>query len=51
MAARESNLKSIFKHMKADPPKVLAKTRAKSGAKQAEKQRVAIALSKARRSK
>ena len=34
--------------LKVNPPKVLAKTRKKKGAKQAEKQRVAILLSKAR---
>jgi len=34
--------------MKKNPPKILAKTARKSGAKQANKQRVAIMLSKAR---
>ena len=35
--------------LKMNPPKILARTRAMSGPKQAEKQRVAILLSKARR--
>lgn len=34
--------------MKVNPPKILAKTRSKKGAKRANKQRVAIMLSKAR---
>ena len=36
--------------LKANPPAVLAKTRKKKGKKAAERQRVAIMLSKARRS-
>ncbi len=35
--------------MKENPPKILAHTRAKFGAKRAGKQRIAILLSKARR--
>ena len=35
--------------MKVNPPKILARTRAKFGAKKAEAQRVAILLSKARK--
>lgn len=35
--------------MKMNPPKVLARTRAKFGVKRAEKQRVAILLSKSRK--
>ena len=35
--------------MKVNPPKILAHTREKFGAKRAEEQRVAILLSKARR--
>ena len=35
--------------IKANPPKIIAKTRKKSGAKRAKKQRVAIMLSKARK--
>ena len=41
-------LENIGHELKVNPPKVLATTRAKSGAKQANKQRVAILLSKAR---
>ena len=50
---RKSKTKAILKNvgdeLKSNPPKVLAKTRRKSGAKRANKQRVAILLSKARR--
>lgn len=42
-------VESVGHELKVDPPKVLAKTREKSGAKQAEKQRVAIMLSKSRK--
>lgn len=41
-------LQSVGKELKNNPPRVLAKTKKKSGAKQAGKQRVAILLSKAR---
>lgn len=44
-----SILKSVGHELKVNPPKVLAKTRRKKGAKQAERQRRAILLSKARR--
>jgi hypothetical protein len=37
--------------LKVNPPKILAKTRKKKGKKRADKQRVAIMLSKARRGK
>jgi hypothetical protein len=40
--------KASFDEIKANPPKVLAKTRRKYGAADAEAQRVAIGLSKAR---
>ena len=42
-------LSKFGKEMKKNPPKILAKTAKKKGKKQAEKQRVAILLSKARR--
>lgn len=42
-------LSSVGEEMKENPPDILAKTRRKSGAKKAEKQRVAILLDKARR--
>lgn len=42
-------LEAVGHELKANPPKILAKTRRKSGAKRAEKQRRAILLSKARR--
>ena len=41
-------LESVGQELKARPPRVLAKTARKSGAKRANKQRVAILLSKAR---
>lgn len=44
-----SILESVGHELKKNPPKVLAATRRKSGAAQAEKQRRAILLSKARR--
>jgi len=40
-----------FHEVKHNPPKILAKTRKKKGVKQAKKQAVAIALSKAGLSK
>lgn len=53
MAKRKSKMQGRLKaaghELKVNPPSVLAKTRKKSGAKQAEKQRVAIMFSKARR--
>lgn len=41
-------LSAAFHEMKKNPPKVLEKTRRKHGAAAAERQRVAIAMSKAR---
>ena len=49
MSKRESILSRIGKEIKENPPKVLEKTRRKKGKKAAEKQRVAILLSKARK--
>ena len=46
---KKGTLESTFEELKENPPAILAKTRAKEGAKQANKQRVAIAFSKARR--
>lgn len=43
-----SILKEAFGEIKRDPPAILAKTRRKKGPAQANKQRVAIGLSKAR---
>lgn len=43
-----ARLRSIGQELKDNPPKVLEKTRRKKGAKAANKQRVAILLSKAR---
>lgn len=42
-------LHRVGTEIRDNPPKILAKTRRKSGKKQAERQRVAILLSKARR--
>lgn len=42
-------LSRVGKEIKKNPPAILAKTAAKSGAKQAGKQKVAILLSKARK--
>lgn len=42
-------LQSVGRELKENPPAVLTKTRRKSGKGRAEKQRVAILLSKARR--
>jgi len=42
-------LENVGHELKVNPPKVLSSTRRKFGAKRAEKQRVAILLSKARR--
>ena len=50
MVNAKSALKRAFSEVTTNPPKVLASTRKKSGAKQAGKQKVAIALSKARAS-
>lgn len=48
-SASQKKVKAAFHEVKQNPPKVLAKTKKKSGAKQANKQRVAIALNKARK--
>lgn len=48
MASRAA-IEAAFHEVKHNPPKVLAKTRKKSGAKRARAQEIAIALSKARR--
>ncbi len=45
----EKILKKVGHELKVNPPRVLAKTKAKKGEKQAQKQRVAILLSKARK--
>lgn len=50
MASDSDTLESIGKELKVNPPKILAKTRAKEGPVMANKQRVAILLSKARKS-
>jgi len=42
-------LQRVGTEVKENPPKILAKTRAKSGPKRAEAQRTAIVLDKARR--
>lgn len=42
-------LRTAFHEVKHNEPKVVAKTRRKKGAKAARKQKIAIALSKARR--
>lgn len=48
--AKSANiLESVGKELKENPPGILAKTRRKSGPAMAEKQRVAILLSKARK--
>ena len=44
-----SVLESVGNELKENPPKILARTRARFGVKRAEKQRVAILLSKARK--
>ena len=42
-------ISSVAHELKMNPPRVLAKTRRKKGKKQAEKQRIAILLSKSRK--
>jgi len=42
-------LSGIAREIKDNPPKILARTRRKKGKRAAEKQRIAILLSKARR--
>jgi len=46
--SRRAKVEAAFKEIKENPPAILAKTRRKSGAAQANRQRVAIGLSKAR---
>ena len=46
---KDSILRSVGHELKVKPPRILAKTRKKSGAVQAERQRKAILLSKARK--
>lgn len=48
---KKMTVKSAFKEMKKNPPAILAKTKAKKGKKAAQKQKIAIALSKAGKSK
>lgn len=48
---KQKLLGAIFDELKSNPPKILAKTKAKEGAVQANKQRIAIAFSKAGLSK
>ena len=49
MASTPNVLQSVGQELKDNPPKVLARTAAKFGPQRAQKQRVAILLSKARR--
>ncbi|KKK85136.1 hypothetical protein LCGC14_2776320 [marine sediment metagenome] len=49
MAKTKRILKSVGRELKKNPPKILAKTRRKRGKAAAERQRVAILLSKARK--
>jgi len=54
MRAKEGgkmSVKAAFDEMKKNPPKVLSKTAKKYGKKRAEKQKIAIALSKAGKSR
>ena len=48
MAHANLALRKAFGEVKANPPAIVARTKRKSGAKQAGKQSIAIALSKAR---
>ena len=49
--AEDRRRDAAFKEVKANPPAILAKTRANRGAAAAREQAVAIALSKSRRGK
>lgn len=49
MARLRDAIEAAFREVNANEPKIVAKTRRKKGAKAAQKQKVAIALSKARR--
>lgn len=48
-SSSQRKVKAAFHEMKQNPPKQLAKTRKKFGATDANKQRVAIGLNKARK--
>lgn len=48
-AAPKEGVKRAFDEMKKNPPRILAKTKKKFGAEKAGKQKVAIAMSKARK--
>ena len=48
MAHANQALRKAFSEIKTNPPAVLARTKRKSGAGRAEKQRIAMALNKAR---
>ena len=49
--AKETKLQKAFSELKKNPPAIIAKTRKQKGKKAAEKQRTAIALSKAGKSR
>jgi len=49
MSKSRGILDSVGQELKSNPPSVLAKTKAKFGPQRAEKQRVAILLSKSRK--
>lgn len=49
LGKNESILESVGKELKDRPPRILKQTRRKKGKKQADRQRVAILLSKARK--
>ena len=49
MANEFGSVEAVGHELKVNPPKILAKTRAKYGIKRAEKQRVAILMSKSRK--
>ena len=49
MSKSKSIIKKVGHELKVNPPRILAKTAKKKGKAAAEKQRVAILLSKARR--
>jgi len=49
MAKKRAILQSVGHELKTSPPKILSHTRKKFGAEKADKQRVAILLSKSRK--
>jgi len=49
MAKKRAILQSVGHELKHNPPKILSHTRKKFGAEKADKQRVAILLSKSRK--